>query len=349
MLVQSDPLSEAVSSIFKATGSANPEASCVARHLVDANLSGHDSHGVIRVSQYLDYMNEGTLIANQNISVVFESDTIGVVDGHMGFGQVIGEQAMNVLSSKAKASGLGLVTIRNCGHIGRGGSWAEQLAKDDLISLHFVSTTGLGMFAVPFGGTDRRMSLAVMVVGVPVEGRPPIMLDCATSTTAEGKIRVARNKGVPVPEGQIVDKQGNPTTDPNDFYEGGAVLMMAGHKGYGLNFMTDLLAGALSGSGCTKPGVNHLINTMTSIAIDPGSFTNRETYMAEIKQFCDWVVGSPPKDPNGKVLLPGQIEHETRAQRQRDGIPIDDETWRRLVEVAVSVGLQRESFDRLVC
>ena len=347
MRIQPQPLSRAVSRIFVTAGCQPDEADCVARHLVDSNLCGHDSHGVIRVSRYIEFIKAGTVRPGQCMSVVFENDTMVVIDGHMGFGQVIGEQAMGRLADKTKKSGLALATVRNCGHAGRLGAWAEQLAEHDLISLHFLNTTGRGMCAVPFGGTDRRQSLCVIAACLPVDSGEPILFDGTTSTTAEGKLFVARNQGVPVPAGQIIDKHGNPTTDPNDFYAGGAILPMGGHKGYGLNIIADILAGALSGGGCTRAGVEVLVNTVTSIAIDPAPLTDREAYFAEIKRYCDWVTGSPPREPRGEVLLPGQKEHRTRNERKRNGIPLDETTWQQLIEAAVSVGMNRQDFDEL--
>ncbi len=345
MQIQAEPLTQLTSRIFAASGCDDAEAHCIAHHLVDANLCGHDSHGVIRVGQYLGYVKANTLKPGQQITVTFENDCIAVVDGNLGFGQTIGEQAMKLLTQKATKQGLALMTLGNTGHVGRLGAWAERLAERDLISIHFVSSTGLGMLAMPFGGSDRRLSISVICMCVPVAGRDPILLDTTTTTTAEGKLQVARNKGVPVPEGFIVDKDGNPTTDANDFYDGGAILPFFGHKGHGFNILADMLCGALSGSGCTRPGTTTLINTMTSIAINPSKFTNREAYIAELKRFSDWVTGSPPSQPDGRVLLPGQIELETRAERRQKGIPLDDNTWSQLTESGLSVGLDQSDFE----
>jgi len=345
MLVQAEPLTEAISKIFVSAGCGREEAVCIAANLVESNLAGHDSHGVIRTKQYISYVEAGTVQLGQAIDVAYETDAISVVDGKMGFGQPVGVQAMELLASKTKKLGLAMVSIRGASHIGRIGAWAEQLAAHGLVSLHFVNTTGLGMLAMPFGGTDRRLSLCVFAAGVPMEDGNHVILDFATTGTAEGKLRVARNKGVPVPEGQIVDKDGNPSTDANDFYNGGAILPLAGHKGHGLTMLVDILAGALSGGGCTDPGVTSLENTMTSIAIDPAPMTDREVYVAEVIRYCEWVTGSPPKDPDGKVRLPGDVERETRAERRANGISIDDETWQQIVETAESVGLSKSDFE----
>ncbi|MFO1055524.1 MAG: Ldh family oxidoreductase [Dongiaceae bacterium] len=337
MLIGAAALEALTGRIFAAAGCAPDEAACVARHLVDSNLCGHDSHGVLRIPRYLALIRDGVVHPGRRGRVLFESATALVIDGEMGLGQVIVEDAMTRLAAKAKASGMALATIRNCGHAGRLGDWAEQLAGHDLISLHFLKTVGLG--AIPFGGSDRRLALNPLAACVPVPGRPPVLLDVTTTTVAEGKLAVARNKGERVPPGTIVDKHGQPTTDPNDFYAGGALLTMGGHKGYGLNVITDLLTGGLSGGGCTGPGETKLVNTVTALAIDPTPFTDRQAYVAEIVRYLDWVKGSPPSQPGGEVLLPGEIEHRTRQDRRAGGVPLDDATWRQIVEGAATVGI----------
>lgn len=347
MRIQAANLERIVERIFTAAGCQPSEASSVARHLVDSNLCGHDSHGVIRVSLYLDFISAGKVRPGQSMTVVFESDTVAVVDGNLGFGQVICEQAMDLLAAKARKSGLAMTAIRNSGHVGRVGAWAERLAERGLVSLHFVNSTGYGMYAVPFGGSDRRLSLNPLSICFPVEGHHPVLLDMTTSVLAQGKLAVARNRGDAVPPGAIVDKAGNPTTDPNDFYAGGALLPMGGHKGYALNVVVDLLAGALSGGGCTNPGKTALVNTMTSIAVDPAPFTDRAAYFAEIERYLTWVTGSPPKAPAGRVVLPGDIEAETRVERLRDGIPIDDTTWGKMVDSGLSASVTHDEIERL--
>ena len=347
MRIEARTLERLVAAIFSAAGSTSEEGSCVARHLVSSNLCGHDSHGVIRVSRYLAFVKDGQIRPGSNMTVVFESDTAAIVDGNMGFGQVIGEQAIDLLAKKAKSSGISLASIRNSGHLGRLGDWAERLAEHGLVFLHFLNTTGRGMMAMPFGGSDRRLSLNPLSICVPVAGRHPILLDMTSTVVAEGKLAVARNKGEQVAPGTIVDKSGQPTTDPNDFYDGGALLTIGGHKGFVLNVMIDLLSGALSGGGCTKPGETVLVNTMTSIALDPAPITDPVAYFKEIARYGDWVTASPPAVPDGRVILPGDFEQETRAERQAKGIPIDQTTWQEIVGAGLSAGMTREGIDRL--
>lgn len=354
MLIQSEPLIRAATRIFTAGGCAKDEAERISRNLVDANLAGHDSHGIMRTMRYINWLVAGTVKPGQTITAVHDTPAMAVVDGHMGFGQTICAQAMDLLATKAKTIGLGLVSIRHVGHTGRQGAWAEQLAKHGLISMHFLNTTGIGMMAAPFGGTDRRLSPSPITICVPRpkgdrggDAGPPILLDFTTTVVAEGKLQVARNKGVPVPEGTIVDKNGNPTTDPADFYNGGALLTIAGHKGHGLNIMADLLAGAVSGGGCTAPGKTVMENAMTSIAFDPGPLVDRDAYEAEVLRFAGHVTASPPKDPAQPVLMPGEVEHRTRQQRLAEGIPLDDASWGQVLEGGAKVGVSAAEVARL--
>lgn len=344
--LRAERLERLVGAIFEHATSEPEEAATIARHLVDANLVGHDSHGVIRVSRYIRFWREGTVRANQRASLAFETDSLALVDGHRGYGQAIGEQAVRIGIAKARTSGIALVGLREVGHVGRVGAWAEIAAAAGQASLHFVGTTGIGALMVPFGGSDRRLSLCVIAVGVPCADRPPVILDIATSTVAEGKVFVAKNKGVPVPEGWLIDQDGRPTTDPNDLYAGGALLPFGGHKGSGLGIITELLAGALTGAGTSQRREKTMINTMCSIYIDPDRLPDRAAFDAETAALLDWVKGSPPAAPGGEVLLPGDVERRTRAKRLQDGIPLDDTTLAELTQAAESVGLSRAEVEQ---
>ncbi|MGH8800302.1 MAG: Ldh family oxidoreductase, partial [Casimicrobiaceae bacterium] len=241
-----------VTAIMQGAGSAPAEAATVARRLVDSNLVGHDSHGVIRVGKYLEWVRAGWLAPNRQPAVVFENDAVAIVEGNRGFGQVVGEFAGKLGTAKAARTGVALVGLRNCGHLGRVGDWAELAAAQSQVSLHFLNTSGAQRVA-PFGGSDRRLSTNPITVGVPLAGGDPVILDVTTSTVAEGKLFVAINKGERVPPGWIIDKDGKPTTDPNDFYDGGALLTVGAHKGSGLSIVVDLLAGALSTGKSSDP------------------------------------------------------------------------------------------------
>ena len=200
-------LIELSTAIMHAAGCNRDEAATIARRLVDSNLVGHDSHGVLRVSRYLDWMRKGWVKANQAPSVVFENDSIAIVDGNRGFGQIVGEFAGKLGTDKAAQGGIALVGLRNCGHLGRVGDWAELAAAAGQVSLHFLNTSGAQRVA-PFGGSDRRLSTNPITIGVPVKDGEPIIVDMTTSMAAEGKLMVAVNRGEQVPEGWISDAQG---------------------------------------------------------------------------------------------------------------------------------------------
>ena len=235
--VSAAALTEYVAAIMAGGGSRDEEARTIARRLVDSNLVGHDSHGVLRVPKYLEWVREGWLRPNQAPTVAFDSAALAIVDGNRGFGQVVGEYATKMGIAKAAATGIAMIGLRNCGHLGRLGDWADMAADAGQVSLHFLNTSGAQRVA-PFGGSDRRLSTNPMAVGVPRAGQPPVILDITTSTVAEGKLMVAMNKGEQVPPGWIVDRDGRPTTDPKQFYDGGALLTVGAHKGSGLSIVT---------------------------------------------------------------------------------------------------------------
>jgi len=214
--VAADRLVRLVAAIMAAGGSQQAEAHTVARRLVDSNLVGHDSHGVIRVGKYLEWVRAGWLRPNQPPTVVVESDAFAIIDGNRGFGQVVGEYATRRGIDKAARTGIAFIGLRNCGHLGRVGDWAEMAALAGQVSLHFLNTSGAQRVA-PFGGSDRRLSTNPISIGIPVADAEPVILDVTTSTVAEGKLMVAVNKGERVPDGWIIDRDGKPTTDPRDF------------------------------------------------------------------------------------------------------------------------------------
>ncbi len=310
MKFRSELLKELISGVFTAAGCDAEDAECVSDHLVEANLAGHDSHGVIRTPIYVRWLQEGKVLANQKIEIVFENDAMALVDGRMGLGQPIARQAMELAFEKTRKQGVGVVALRNSGHVGRVGHWAEMAVRQGFVSLHFVNTSGLGMLVAPVGGINRRLSANPIAVGIPVEEGPPIILDISTSSIAEGKLKVAFNKGVPVPDGCIIDAAGRSTNDPKVFYGDppGAILPFGGHKGYGLGVVTEILAGALTGGGCTKPGVTRLEQGMLSIVLDPAVLPTSDSFLGEIRTFVDFVKGSEKTSPGAEILMPGEIE-----------------------------------------
>ncbi len=345
-IVTAERLTRLVATVMQAAGCHPGEADTVARRLVDSNLVGHDSHGVLRVGKYLEWVREGNLKPNRTPKLVFDSDTIAIIDGDRGFGQVIGEYAGRIGIAKAAKAGIALVGLRNCGHLGRLGDWAELAALAGQVSMHFLNTSGAQRVA-PFGGSDRRLSTNPLCVGVPQAGSDAVILDITTSTVAEGKLMVALNKGEAVPPGWIVDVHGRPTTDPKDFYAGGALLTIGGHKGSGLSIVTDLLAGALTLGRSSDPDDNAIRNNMLSIYIAPAVYDVSGDVLREVRRFVDWVKASPPAIPGQPVLAPGDVERSTRAKRLREGVPLDDTSWDDLIAAAKSVGIDAATIESL--
>jgi uncharacterized oxidoreductase len=348
MRLPADRLRELTATIFTAAGCQPAETACIADHLVEANLVGHDSHGVIRVASYVQWLRAGKVLAGRTIEIAFENEVLAVVDGQYGFGQTIGEQAVRLGIAKCDRHGVAVVALRNVGHLGRVGDWPLMAARAGKLSLHFVNTSGAGILVAPFGGINRRLSANPIAAGVPVAGAAPLILDMSACTIAEGKVRVARNKGVAVPEGCLIDAQGRPTTDPHVFYADppGSILGIAGHKGYGLAVICEVLAGALTGGGCSNPAnAGRLANGMLSIYLDPDRFASDTAFAAEIQRFIAWVKSSAPAAPGGEILMPGEPEERTRAQRLRDGVDLDETTWAQLLDTARGVGLSPEQIQ----
>jgi uncharacterized oxidoreductase len=349
MKIPADRLHHLTTLIFENAGCQPPEAERIAAHLVEANLVGHDSHGVIRVASYVQWLHAGKVLAGRMIQIVFENDVIAVVDGQFGFGQTVGEQAMRLGIAKCERHGVSVIALRNAGHLGRIGDWPLMAAQAGKLSLHFVNTTGAGILVAPYGGINRRLSANPIAAGIPVAGGPPMILDMSACTIAEGKIRVALNKGAAVPEHCIIDARGQPTTDPRVFYADppGAILSIAGHKGYGLAVVCEVLAGALTGGGCSNPqNAGRVLNGMLSIILDPAYFQSDTAFAAELHRFIAWVKSSEKTTADGNILMPGEIEERTKAVRLREGIDIDEKTWSQLLETARAVGVSLISYDQ---
>jgi len=319
------------------------EAAAIANHLVDANLTGHDSHGVRMLADYVPAMRDGRLKLGRRVRILRDQGAVVVLDGGIGVGQVLGREAMAIGIARAREHGVALVALQRSHHLGRIGAWAEQCAAAGCVSMHYVNVIGHRTYVAPYGGRDGRLATNPVCIGLPATDRPPIILDMATSKVAFGKIKVAQNKGQPAPEGALLDPAGEPTTDPAVMFAQpmGALLPFGEHKGYGLALMCDLLAGALAGGGTNRPETqtsDTIINSMLSIVIDPAALTNAAGWKAEADALCDWVKSSPARAGFAGVMVPGEPERRTRAERERQGIPLDRNTWQQLLDAARLAG-----------
>jgi uncharacterized oxidoreductase len=339
--VHAEPLRALVRAIVERGGSSEREASLVAQYLVEANLTGHDSHGVGMLPRYVENLLGGGLFANRELRTVADTGALITLDGQAGYGQVMGHDAMALGIERAKVHGVAVVGLANSHHIGRIGQWAEQCLAEGLVSVHFVNVISTAIVA-PYNGTDGRFVTNPMCVGIPVEGAEPIVLDFATSRIAMGKVRVAYNKGEKLGRGILIDSTGRPTVEPAVMFNEplGALLPFGEHKGYGLAVVCEILGGALSG-GITlhaPANANSIINNMTSFIVDPARMGTAQRLSEEAKAFAAWVQASPPR-PGHSVMLPGDPERQRRVQRGAEGIEIDATTWAQLLEAGRKMGL----------
>jgi hydroxycarboxylate dehydrogenase B len=350
--IPADALTHFCADIFACAGCKPEEAGRVSASLVDSNLTGHDSHGVIRVPRYVDWVRSGDLIPNQSMERVVDTPVIGVLDGRFGFGQTMAPMAVDIGVEKARATGLSAISLRNSGHIGRVGEWAERAAAAGLISIHFVNAAG-SILVAPFGGLERRLSTAPFCVGVPREGAPPIVLDFATSLVAEGKVNVASHGGKPLPPDALIGPDGAFSGDPALIYgpltsEGtrdhkhgpGAMRAFGEHKGSGLALLCELLGGSLTGNGATEPD-RKFANGMFSLYLDPGQIDPAHVFDADMTRYLDWFQQGKAI-PGEAILTPGEPERASRAKRAQSGVPLSDEAWALIKATARSVGVNRD-------
>lgn len=350
--IKAEALTNAVRAIVKAGGSSDREAELVSTNLVEANLKGHDSHGVGMIPRYVQSVTTGGLAVNQHVKIVLDTGPLLTLDGLTGYGQVIGHEAMELAAERAKKNGVCLVGLSNAHHIGRIGHWAEQCIDHGLVSIHFVNVISRPIVA-PWGGSDARHGTNPFCVGIPREGKDPIVLDFATSRIAQGKTRVAHNKGAELEPGIIIDNEGKPTVNPRYTVipPHGAILPFGEHKGSGLALVCEILGGALSGGQVVKgpsDGKYNVLNGMLSIVIDPGKLGTGENLAREVESFVAWHTASPPGPGIDKVRIAGEPERETKTKRLAEGIPVDPTTWQEILEAGKKFGLDQAAIEQIV-
>jgi len=354
MRLSADRLRRLTGAILRRGGSAEAEADLVAEHLVQANLAGHDSHGVGMIPAYVRHLQAGLVVPNTRAKVVKDDGAILMFDGARGYGRAVAGEAMAAAIARCRQMGVVAMTLANSHHIGRVGAYGEIASAAGLVSLHFVNVTDHRGLVAPFRGTDARFSTNPVCIALPgTEQHPPLLLDMATSAVAMGKIRVARNEGKPVAEGMLIDSGGKPTRDPNVMYGDplGALLTFGGHKGYALAVVTELLAGALSGGPTIQPGNARrggTVNNMFAVLVDPARLAGVDWLRREIDGFVDYVKASPPADPTAPVLVPGDPERMARDERARSGIYVDATTWDEILQAGEKLGHTRAESETLI-
>ncbi len=353
MQIAEPQLREVVRRIIMAGGSSEHEAELVTDHLVRANLSGHDSHGVGMIPTYVKHLKAGLLKPNTAVEKVKDEGSILVFGGRRGYGQRVALEAMDAAIERCKEAGLVLMTLRNAHHIGRIGTYGERSIEAGLVSLHFVNVTDHRPLVAPFGGTDARYGTNPICIAMPgSDETEPLLLDMATSKIALGKTRVAMNQGVEVDDGRLLDGQGKPTNDPNVMFSEpyGALLPLGDHKGYGLALFCELLGGVLSGGGTIQPGHERqgsIVNNMLTFVVDPAKLTDIPWMRAEIDATVRYFKASPPADADKPVLSPGDPERRAKETRQKGGIPLADRAWEGILAAGEEVGFSREEAEKL--
>ena len=353
--VDAPAMERLVGAIFERAGCDAEEARRIAWRLTGANLRGHDSHGVLRARRYLEWMEAGKVLPGRRIKVERETDVIAVVDGGYGFGQTVGEQTVDLGVEKARRHGVAVTALKNSGHLGRIGDWAERAAESDCASIHMVNVRG-SLILAPYGAIERRGSTSPFCAGVPRPGEPPIIHDFATSVVAEGKAMVALHGGKPLPGDALVDADGSYTSDPRPLYGetpdgrtpdphagSGALAPFGLHKGSGLNFFMEMFGGALTGSGTAAAlgdaEKRRFCNGMLSIYMQVGAFHDDDWFAREVGAYVDYWKAARPACPGEEVLVPGERERMTMAERGKSGLPLSEGAWEDILEAARKVGM----------
>lgn len=344
-------IAQLAETILISAGAGDEEARSVAKYLLMSDLVGHASHGVMRVKQYVEQIRNGQIKCRVTPQIVNEGPGFAVMEGGLGFGQVGAAEATRLACEKAASQGIAIVALRNSAHVGRLGDWVELAAELGCASFHFVNTLAMPRVA-PWGGREPRLSTNPLAWGMPAGGREPIVVDLTTSVVAEGKVRLARNAGKQIPAGWIVDRDGKASTDPAALYDGGTLLPLggldAGHKGYALSLMVDLMAGALSGGGASGPQRKINCNNFTVIAIATETLAPDGSISNEAAHFAEWIRSATPIDPQRPVLLPGDIERAARARHLREGLLLDGALIQVLHDAAAMAGTPKSKIDQLL-
>ncbi len=328
--------------ILRGGGASQEEAACVAAELRDANLVGHDSHGVMRLVQYMQMVQDGHVQLGSRFEILKDGPAFALADAHFNFGQVAATKALDIALKKVKAAGTATVFVRNCNHIGRLGSYTERAAKQGCVGMMSVNSPAGGGVA-PYGGIDRKLGTNPICIAAPI-GNESLVLDMTTSATAEGKLRVSHQKGEQIAPGLLIDNEGRPSTDPADFYRDppGAILPLGGdmaHKGYGLSVMIDIVCGIVSGSGIARADLPRGANGVWLYLLDIEHFISRDEYDQWMAKYVPFLKSSRTLPGVSEILLPGEIEVRRQRQREADGVNLPDETWRQIQETAAKLGV----------
>ena len=333
--------------LMHAAGASETEAVVIARHLIDANLAGHDSHGVINISMYIDFMKKGHMIPGAKFEILEESATTTVIDGHWGYGFSTSERAMEMTIEKARKYRVAATTVRRQGHIGRVADYPLMAAKAGMIGLMTADSGRAAKSVAPFGGRVPRLGTNPICIAMPSNLEGPFFLDISTAAAAGGKLAVAAARGEQVPSGWVIDADGNSSTSPLAVKEGGALLPLGGsegHKGYGLAAMVEILSGILTGLGFgVEPTGRHNDGVFMAV-YDVSAFRPLEDFKAEVTEFAEYLRSTPTAAGVEQVYYPGEIEYLRTKTNMVNGIELADATYDELRGLSEELGVALPKF-----
>jgi len=338
MNITAEKLREIVIYTLEALGTPSHEAAIVTDFLIEANLVGHDSHGVIRLPQYVDRIKRGELKPRAKIKITKESSTTALIDGDWGFGQVIAKKAMEIAIDKAKKTNIAVVCVYNCNDVGRLGGYTLIAAKHNMIGIMAVNDAGANPHVAPWGGITPILSTNPISVAIPTDKENPILVDMATSTIAVGKLQLALQREEKVPEGWFIDASGKFSTNPADYFTSrGALLPLggkaAGHKGFGLSLVVDILSGALSGAGCSSGREGRDAQGVFILVINVNGFIPFKDFIEKVDNLVKSIKNSRRIEGVKEILVPGEPEFRERSRRLEKGIFIEDKTWNKILKI----------------
>ena len=321
--------------VFQELNIPETESEIVTRSMVDANRVGHDSHGVIHLAKYVRELEAGLIQPNAPTETLHESASIAVLDGNWGFGPVIATRAVELAIQKAKQTDISSVAVSRCNEAGRLGGYACLAADTEMIGLLMANDHGGGTCVAPHGGTEGRLSTNPIACAVPINGQDPIVLDMSTSVIASGKIRVKQHRDEALPHGWLIDTNGKSTTNADDFYNMPPAALLpfggvAAHKGFGLSVIVDILAGALTGAGCSQGEDARVGNGLFVLVINVASFRGFPGFSAEIERFIGYLKSAKRAAGIDAIRMPGERGWKEQHKREQEGIPIDAETWEQI-------------------
>ena len=345
-VIQHQILNDLVFRIFHATGIPEADAHIVADHLVNSQLYGHDSHGTWFAPAYARGMKD-KYQRWEDREVLRDTPVLRVIDAKGANGIVSVTHALDIAVEKAKQSTFGFVGLNHTTHIGRLGDYPPRLAEQGMIGMVWLN--GGGLFLSPFGSADRRLRPEPIAFSAPRKNGPPFMLDMTMTVVAGGKIEQKNIRNEPMPDGWVIDQQGNYVTDPMRYKEepeNTGVLplggMQFGHKGYGLGMMVEMIVGPLSYAGCTKDAKGSGGGVMI-LAINIEDFIDLASYEQEVEDLAQWVCSARPLPGVKKVYAPGEIEQESYARLVEEGMDLPEPTWQAIGEVAKEMGVEMPS------